>query len=71
MIVAFRQMLIDLLDDADGVNETGFLSMQAAAATIFSQCPDCCDDIFAATQATEGRHYLPEDHGLQANNRGS
>jgi hypothetical protein len=66
MITIFRQMLIDLLDDPDGVNEAGYLSMQAAASALFSQVPDCCDDIFKAAGCSENRYYLPEDHELKA-----
>ena len=56
-------MAINLLDDEDGITEAGYCSMQTVAADLQA---GCCDDIWAATDSSEGKYYLPEDHGLTA-----
>jgi hypothetical protein len=56
-----RQTLIALLDDQDGISDQGYVALQALEATVAN---GSCDDIFARVESTDGRFYLPEDHGL-------
>jgi len=62
-VQSFRQMAINLLDDGDGISKAGYCSMQTVAHFVQA---GCCDDIWAATQSSEGKCYLPEDHGITA-----
>ena len=55
----FRAMAIALLDDEDGINETAFRLLDLQLG-LYSQ------DISNAVTSTDGRFYLPEDHGLVA-----
>ena len=58
-----RQTIIALLDDPNGVNDAGYTNLQTLEATIAN---GSCNDIFDHVQASDGRFYLPEDHGLVA-----
>jgi hypothetical protein len=52
-----RELAIALLDDENGISEKAFNLLQ--------ECSGCtCGDIFHATNAADGRFFLPEDHGL-------
>lgn len=58
-----RRALIALLDDPNGVNESGYTELQSLVADL---APGSCGDIFLQVDATDGRFYLPEDHGIVA-----
>ena len=58
-----RDFVITALDDQDGINEAAYVKLQALEAAIDN---GSCGDIFNLVQATDGRYYLPEDHGLVA-----
>ena len=57
-------MAIALLDDADGICDEGYQAFQEFVTT--TATPDICNDIFDMVDAADGRFYLPEDHGLTA-----
>jgi hypothetical protein len=56
-------MAIQLLDDEDGISEAGY---QALQEFVRETANGSCDDIFSAAHGTQGRVYLPEDHGIVA-----
>lgn len=59
---SFRQLAINLLDDADGVNQAGYDSLIDFAFT--NNVP--FDDIQNAVSAVNGRVYLEETHEIKA-----
>lgn len=63
MLKQIRITFITLLDDENGVNDIGYDEMRTLAE-YFDE--NCCADIFAAAEVTDGRYYLPENHGIKA-----
>jgi hypothetical protein len=55
-----RQLAIDLLDDAQGINEAAWIDLRNSLIAAG------CTDISNAVSSAEGRFFLPEDHGIVA-----
>ena len=55
---SFRSLVIDLLDDADGITEANFRSLMEFAVLNYT---DMCNDVFSAVEGGQGRIYLNED----------
>lgn len=53
-----RQTIINLLDDENGVNETGYRGIQEICGN------NQWDDITSKVESTEGRFYLNEDDAI-------
>jgi len=58
-----RETLIALLDDENGISGDAYAKLQALAIGL--QLGETAD-IFRAVEASCGRYYLPEDHGIIA-----
>ncbi len=59
----FRKALIALLDDENGISSNGYEELREFAMDFD---PGANNDIFDMVDSSEGRFYLPEDHGLTA-----
>ena len=59
-----RKTLIAILDDEHGISSAAFEELQELVITINDD--GMTGDIFDAVKSSEGRYYLPEDHGLVA-----
>lgn len=59
-----REFIIAALDDENGINEKAYNEL-LALQEIASDFNEDFSDILAAVRATDGRYYLPENHGLK------
>jgi len=65
LTIQLRKTLIDLLDDENGVNAKGYEELQSLVIQLGQDAVGVgTGDIFSAVQSSNGRYYLPEDHGL-------
>ena len=55
---SFHAIVIDLLDDENGIDEAKFRSLMAFTERNF---PDMCTDVFNVVDGAEGRVYLNEN----------
>ena len=55
---AFRSLVIDLLDDENGIDEAKFNSLVKFSDRNY---PDMCNDVFNAVEGEQSRVYLDED----------
>ena len=62
-IKALRLMLIQILDDEDGILSDGYDALRGYIA-LTPEHEDACQDIFSLVESTCGKNYLPENHGL-------
>lgn len=60
---SLRQTLIALLDDEHGITSQGYAELNKL---VDLTAPETCNDIFDAVESSNGRTYLPEDHGITA-----
>jgi hypothetical protein len=58
-----RKLAIALLDDENGISQDGYVALQETAMEVED---GACDDIFGMVESVNDRHFLPEDHGLTA-----
>ena len=59
--VQLRKLAILMLDDPDGINEEVYNELHSLLDTA-----PVNEDITNMVNATDGRFYLPEDHGIVA-----
>ena len=57
-----RQLLISLLDDANGISSNAYDNLRELVNETIGHD---ADDIFDSVDACEGRYFLNEDHNLQ------
>ena len=62
-IIQLRKTLITLLDDENGINHVAYDNLKTMSMSIGKEFTA---NIFNAVDSSEGRYYLPEDHGLTA-----
>jgi hypothetical protein len=53
----FRSLVVDLLDDNEGISQAAYDSLQAFEGEHY---PGACTDIFRAASGSDGRVYLGE-----------
>lgn len=63
LFVQLRATIIALLDDENGINTKGYEELMCLSIDIGE---GISKDIFDMVESSEGRYYLPEDHGLTA-----
>lgn len=59
----FREALIEVLDDDDGINADGYALLMAFARDTM---PGVCSDIEKAVDCANNRVFLPSSHELRA-----
>jgi hypothetical protein len=58
---SLRQLAINLLDDSHGISEDAYDNLQEVLG-------ENHEDIFNAVEFDKGRYFLPENHGILADN---
>lgn len=60
-----RKTFITLLDDEDGINEMGYNQLVNLMELLDEDGARGFNDLYNAVRATNGRYYLPENHGIK------